>query len=56
MHVFVAASDVDAVRRDLDAGLPERSAGRPCGSAGTVYPTNTTFAHNASGLTHTSIR
>jgi hypothetical protein len=27
MHVFVAESDVDAVRRDLNAGLPERFRG-----------------------------
>ena len=29
MHVFVAESDVDAVRRDLDAGLPEQFRGWP---------------------------
>lgn len=29
MHVFVAASDVDAVRRDLDASLPEQFRGWP---------------------------
>jgi hypothetical protein len=29
MHVFVAASDVDAVRRDMDAGLPEQFGGWP---------------------------
>jgi uncharacterized protein DUF4037 len=29
MHVFVAASEVDAVRRDLDSGLPEHFRGWP---------------------------
>jgi hypothetical protein len=29
MHVFVAESDVDAVRRDVEAGLPERFRGWP---------------------------
>ena len=29
MHVFVAAAEVDTVRRDLDAGLPERFRGWP---------------------------
>ena len=29
MHVFVGPSDVDAVRRDLDAGLPEQFRGWP---------------------------
>ena len=28
-HVFVAASEVDAVRRDLDSGLPEHFRGWP---------------------------
>ena len=42
MHVFLAASDVDAVRRDMDAGLPEQFRGWPVRFGWDGVPPNTT--------------
>jgi hypothetical protein len=39
MHVFVAATEVDAVRRDLDAGLPEHFRGWPVRFGWDTVPT-----------------
>jgi hypothetical protein len=39
MHVFVAATDVDAVRRDLDTSLPEHFRGWPVRFGWDTVPT-----------------
>jgi hypothetical protein len=40
MHVFVAASDVDAVRRDMEMGLPEQFHGWPVRFGWDTVPTH----------------
>ena len=56
MHVFLAASDVDAVRRDMDAGLPEQFRGWPVRFGWNGVPTqhHVRVAHSPTGCTTTS--